>query len=70
MPKAVLMEKGFEIDPPKKVVVLECTDDLFYVVLPAVEKQVLSPKVITVDFDIIGIASGDFFLESCKNIIF
>jgi anti-anti-sigma factor len=37
-PEAVLKERGFEIDPAKKVVILECTDDLFYAILPPVEK--------------------------------
>jgi anti-anti-sigma factor len=39
-PDTVLKEKGFEIVPSKNVVILECTDDLFYAILPAVE----SPK--------------------------
>ena len=37
-PEAVLKETGFEIDPSRRVVILECTDDLFYAVLPQVEK--------------------------------
>ena len=36
-PETVLKDKGFEIHPSKKVVILECTDDLFYAILPAVE---------------------------------
>jgi len=38
-PDSVLKKKGFEIVPDKKVVVLECTDDLFYAILPAVENS-------------------------------
>jgi|GEM_PF-6280118 len=34
MPRAVLMQEGFEVPADKKVVVLESSDDLIYVVLP------------------------------------
>jgi anti-anti-sigma factor len=38
-PEAVLKERGFKIDPSKKVKILECTDDLFYAILPPAEKS-------------------------------
>ena len=37
-PKPLLSTKGFEIDPQKKVKVLECTDDIFYAILPAAKR--------------------------------
>lgn len=49
-PEAVLKKRGFEIDPSKKVVILECTDDLFYAILPPLEKQNLNEsKTLEVD---------------------
>jgi len=36
-PRKVLQKKGFKIDSQKNVKVLECTDDVFYAVLPAAE---------------------------------
>jgi anti-anti-sigma factor len=36
-PKSLLLEKGFRIDQKTTVKVLESTDDVFYVVLPAIE---------------------------------
>ena len=38
-PRDVLMDEGFSIPPEKKVVILESTDDMFYVVLPLSEKD-------------------------------
>lgn len=38
-PRKVLQKKGFKIDSQKNVKVLECTDDVFYAVLPAAEIQ-------------------------------
>ena len=52
-PEAVLKERGFEIDPSKKVVILECTDDLFYAILPPVEKP-NSNRSKTVEIEIKG----------------
>ena len=37
-PKPQLIAKGFKIDPQKKVKVLECTDDIFYAILPAAKR--------------------------------
>lgn len=49
-PEAVLKERGFEIDPSRKVVILECTDDLFYAILPPVEKPNSNePKTIEIE---------------------
>jgi anti-anti-sigma factor len=49
-PEAVLKERGFEIDPSKKVVILECTDDLFYAILPPVEKPNSNrPKTVEIE---------------------
>lgn len=36
MPRAVLMQEGFDVPVDKQLIVLENTDDLFYVVLPPV----------------------------------
>ena len=52
-PAAVLKERGFDIDPSKKVVILECTDDLFYAILPPVEKP-NSDRPKTVEIEIKG----------------
>jgi anti-sigma B factor antagonist len=38
-PRQVLRAEGFNIPPEKKVVILESTDDMFYVVLPLSEKD-------------------------------
>ena len=38
-PREVLRSEGFSIPPEKKVVILESTDDIFYVVLPLSEKD-------------------------------
>jgi anti-sigma B factor antagonist len=51
MAHEVLIEEGFSIPPEKKVVILESTDDLFYVVLPAF-KQEKKSDVIPFDFKI------------------
>jgi anti-anti-sigma factor len=40
VPRAVLMEAGLDIPADKKVVILESTDDSFYVVLPPLKSQV------------------------------
>jgi anti-anti-sigma factor len=52
-PEAVLKERGFKIDPSKTVEILECTDDLFYAILPPVEKP-NSNEPITVETEIKG----------------
>lgn len=51
MASEVLIEEGFSIPPEKKVVILENTDDLLYVVLPAFKKKRKS-DVIPFDFEI------------------
>jgi anti-sigma B factor antagonist len=38
-PREVLMDEGFSIPPEKKVVIVESTDDMFYVVLSTPEKE-------------------------------
>ena len=38
-PRELLIKKGFNIDPDKSVRVLECTDDIFYAILPAIETR-------------------------------
>ena len=52
-PEAVLKERGFEIDPSRKVVILECTDDLFYAILPPLKKP-NSNESKTVEIEIKG----------------
>ena len=38
-PEAVLKKRGFELKPDQKVLILECTDDLFYAILPRPETR-------------------------------
>ncbi len=53
MPRAVLMEEGFDLPADKKVVILESTDDLFYFILPPFEKG-KEPDAVSLDFKIEG----------------